>query len=115
MFVSELFEEHGIARVSVWTDQHQVCSFSADGENLEPLFLSEEVYKALEEEVCNFLRHKKCYGYNIFDFDRSKGVVYVQESRLQYAGEVLLGDDFCSFSEHWLNKNEIELQVYCDK
>lgn len=116
MCVSELFDAHGIARVSIWTDQHQVVSFSADDTSMQPLYLSEEASLELEEEVLEFLKGQKCHGYNIFDFERSKGVVYIKEDGTpNYAGDVIQGEDYYPFLERWLNKNDLELMIYSSK
>ena len=115
MKLSDIFEEHGIARVSVWTEGAELASVVADGPDLEPLFLSEAVCEELDEKVLEFLKTQKCYEYNVLEFQRSKGVVYIKDGQPAYCGDVQVRGELLPFSEHWLSETEMTNEIYCSK
>jgi len=115
MKLSDIFEEHGIARVSVWTEGGELSSVVSDGPDLQPLFLSDEVCLELEKCVLEFINWNHCYYHTILEFPRSKGVVYIKDGEPCYCGEVEMKEEMVPFSEHWISEQELELMIYSSK
>jgi hypothetical protein len=102
MNLKHLFDNLKIKRIRVWTDGQKVYTFCAEDNLYHPLFVDGETQTILEREGMRFLRNNKILGLSIFDFEASRGVLYLDGDELRYCGDVIgCEGDFVPFHIEW--------------